>query len=76
MINIALLDIVMPKVSGQKVLDHISLIRPDLPVVFMTGYSKEGLLSPDILPGSKHEIIQKPVSRSVLLEKIRSILDA
>lgn len=74
-IDIALLDIVMPKAGGQQIIEHISNIRPELPAIFMTGYSK-GLLSPGILSGNRHEIIQKPISRSILLEKVRVVLDA
>ncbi|MDM8536054.1 response regulator, partial [Desulfobacterales bacterium HSG17] len=76
-IDMALLDIVMPKANGKEVLKHIRSVRPNMPVLFMTGYSK-GILSPDISPEkyNKHyEIIQKPISPSLLKHKIRAILD-
>jgi len=73
-IDLALLDIVMPKANGQDVLKHIRIVRPFMPVIFMTGYSK-GILSPDISPGDHYEIIQKPIFPSVLERKIRETLD-
>jgi signal transduction histidine kinase/DNA-binding response OmpR family regulator len=74
-INIALLDIVMPKISGRKVFEQIKFRRPYIPVIFMTGYSK-GVLPIDFFPNTHYEMLQKPISRTDLLNKIRTALDS
>lgn len=70
--DLALLDVVMPQMGGDKVMEHIRKIRPDLPVIFLTGYSK-GMLPKSILSKRDYDIIQKPVSRFDLLHKIREV---
>ncbi|MBF0469596.1 MAG: response regulator, partial [Desulfamplus sp.] len=39
-LDLALLDVVMPKLGGDRVMKHIKEVRPDLPIIFLTGYSK------------------------------------
>jgi len=70
-IDIALLDVIMPKVSGHKVYEHIRNIRPDMPVIFSTGYSRG-----EFSENGHYEIIQKPCSPGVFLKKLREVLDA
>jgi PAS domain S-box-containing protein len=70
-IEIALLDVIMPKVSGHKVYEHIRNIRPDMPVIFSTGYSRG-----EFSQNGHYEIIQKPCSPDVFLKKIREVLDS
>jgi len=65
----------MPKMSGQKVYEHIRAVRPDIPVIFMSGYTRE-LLNPEVFENNSCEMIQKPCTPSVLLQKIRAVLDA
>lgn len=72
-IKIVLLDVVMPKLGGDKVMEHIRGVRPALPIIFLTGYSK-GMLPKSISSDSGYDILQKPVFRSDLLDKIRTIL--
>ncbi|MGC2329940.1 MAG: response regulator [Candidatus Acidiferrales bacterium] len=40
-INLALLDVVLPKLSGPEIYARIRNEKPDLPVVFATGYSPD-----------------------------------
>jgi len=72
-IDLALLDRVMPFLSGQKVCDHIRSIRADLPVIFMTGYDR-GMLNRKLPHDKQCEIIHKPCDRLELLKKIRTAL--
>ncbi len=73
--DLVISDVIMPKVSGQKVYEHIRAIRPDIAVIFMSGYTRE-LLNPEIFEENCCEMIQKPCTPSVLLQKIRAVLDA
>lgn len=72
-IDLALLDIVMPVISGQQVCEHIRSIRADLPVIFMTGYDR-GRSEQKIQLYKRCEIIYKPCDRLELLKKIRTAL--
>ena len=74
-ISLALLDVIMPKVVGKAVFDHIRSVRKETPVLFASGYSAD--ISIGNLP-SKERVgfIQKPYRRDALLEKIREVLGA
>lgn len=72
-IHLAILDVVMPKAGGQKVLERIKSVKPELPVIFLTGYSK-GMLPISISHAPHCEVIQKPVTRPILLNKIKDAL--
>ena len=69
--DLVLLDLSMPKLSGEEVCAGIREQRPHMPVVFMSGYS-----SLDVLRRTKHVgstlILEKPFSmaafRSVIIE--------
>lgn len=73
-IRLALLDVVMPILSGPEAYSKMRAIRPDLPVIFMTGYTAE-------LTSLNHKIeegavfLQKPYSPRALARSIRRTLD-
>ncbi|MGD9732154.1 MAG: response regulator [Desulfamplus sp.] len=72
-IDMALLDVVMPGMGGDKVMEHIRRVRPELPIIFLTGYSR-GMLPANILSAKNYNTLQKPVSRSEMLSSIKDIL--
>ena len=57
-LDMAILDIVMPKASGSAVAAHIRRSHQDFPIAFMTGYDKENALALEI--NSSHTLIRKP----------------
>ncbi len=73
-IDLALLDVVLPKLSGPEIYARISAEKPDLPVVFATGYSPDIALLQEVqekgLP-----VLQKPYSPRDLARKVREALD-
>jgi len=73
-INFALLDIIMPRLNGREVHDAIQAVRPDLPVLFCSGYGGESIHTHFILDEGL-ELLPKPYTRSSLLVRIRSLLD-
>jgi PAS domain S-box-containing protein len=73
-IQLALLDVVMPKKSGHAVYEHIVEENLQLPVIFASGYDFN-LLSPSYLPDGKFELLNKPYRREKLLLTIRELLD-
>ena len=74
-IQCAVLDVVMPRVSGKDVRDRIRAYRPDLPVIFCSGYGPNSAQTGFVLEEGA-ELIQKPYSQSVLLQRVREVLDA
>ncbi len=71
-IHILLSDVVMPKMSGPDVAKVLMEMRPDLQLIFMSGYQDDKLDSQDgILKSAK--FLQKPFSKNQLLEKLQEI---
>ena len=73
-IRLLLFDVIMPRKNGKDAYEEIRTIRPDIKVLFISGYSadvisKEGILERGV------SFISKPVSPSELLRKVRDVLD-
>lgn len=73
-IDLLLLDVVMPKMNGKEVYDQILNKRPRMKHLFVSGYTGDILTERGILEEGLN-FISKPYSTKVLLQKIRSILD-
>ena len=74
-IGLALLDVVMPKLGGGAVFEHIRGKRPQIPVLFASGYSTEAVHTNFVLDEGVQRI-QKPYRSDDLLRKIRAVLDS
>jgi len=73
-IDIVLLDVILPKLSGPEVYAQISRSSPDVPVIFATGYSADiAALERAHQQGSP--MLQKPYTPRDLARKIRDTLD-
>jgi len=73
-IHVLLTDVVMPGISGRVLADQLKLKRPDVKIVFMSGYTGQRVGEKEILePGSL--FLQKPFTRESLARKIREALD-
>ena len=72
-IDLALLDVIMPKLGGRVVYDRIQESYPHIHVLFASGYSINAVHTNFILHEGL-ELIQKPYRRTDLLRKIRDIL--
>jgi CheY-like chemotaxis protein len=73
-IDIVVLDMIMPGMSGRELFDALIAMEPALRVLVSTGYSVEGEVSDLIRRGCKG-YIQKPFSIRVLAKEIRRLLD-
>ncbi len=73
-VALVVMDLVMPKMSGLDAFAQILKIRPNVPVIFVTGYSAEMHLVERFDVASK-TVMQKPYSPRALLDKIREFLD-
>jgi two-component system cell cycle sensor histidine kinase/response regulator CckA len=74
-VSLALLDTLMPKLTGHQAYDRIKLKNPNLPVVFCSGYDPEtGQVK--VLVDQGVRMVQKPYDPDVLLRAVREALDA
>ncbi len=74
-VQLLILDVTMPKLSGPEAYEKVSAVRPGVPVIFVTGYGREMTLLRDLL-AQGHAVIQKPFTHQELGQKIRSLFDA
>jgi CheY-like chemotaxis protein len=68
-IELAVLDVLMPGISGDAVAERLQLISPGLPVVLMTG-GDESFAAASGLP-----VLRKPFPHEELLDAVRRLLD-
>jgi len=73
-IDLALLDIRLPDISGDKVYLLIMAARPTLKVIVCSGYDREGPPQ-EILDAGAEGFVQKPFSILALAEKLREVLE-
>jgi PAS domain S-box-containing protein len=71
-INLVVLDLNMPELSGREVLDNLFIINPEVRVLISTGY-----ITPEERAGLKGvvEVIEKPFDFDQLVEKVRVALE-
>ncbi len=71
-IQFVLLDVIMPKLNGREVYEAVRKERPDIKVLFTSGYPANHI---DAIIEKGSDFILKPVSPTKLLQKIREVLE-
>jgi two-component system cell cycle sensor histidine kinase/response regulator CckA len=75
-IDLVLSDVVMPQLSGAEFAEYPATIRPDVPVIFMTGYSEYPISTNNGDSRiANHRAIMKPFRPRDLLSVVREVLD-
>ncbi len=74
-ISLLLTDVVMPGMNGRELFEMLGRIRPDLKVLFMSGYTSDVIGHQGVLDEGV-DYIQKPFSLQLLSEKVRAMLDS
>jgi CheY-like chemotaxis protein len=72
-VDIAVLDIVMPAMDGFELAERLRVIRPTLPILYMSAYSARTELRPEHARGVPY--LAKPFTSVSLIRKIREMLD-
>lgn len=70
-IDLLLTDVIMPGINGQELYEKCLEKKPDIKVLFMSGYTKNVTLE-----GENRSFIQKPFSVNELSSKVREVLDS
>jgi PAS domain S-box-containing protein len=73
-IHLLISDVVMPYLGGRAVADHLRTLKPQLKILFLSGYTaddaaKHGVTEADFA------LLQKPFSIRALAQKVRDVLD-
>lgn len=75
-IDVLLSDVIMPGMLGTELVSKAREARPDLPVIFMSGYS-HSILDPQTLDTQRGAIyLEKPFSAIQLLDAVREVIEA
>lgn len=72
--RLLLSDVVMPGMNGFDLAERILAVRPDLPVLFMSGYTTEDLFQRGIRDAGR-PFLAKPFRPPELVEMVRRVLD-
>jgi len=72
-IHLLITDIVMPEMSGPELANQIAIARPDIKVLFTSGYTDDVIARQGVL-NSASAFIQKPYRPKALARKVREIL--
>ncbi|TMQ64927.1 MAG: response regulator [Candidatus Eisenbacteria bacterium] len=75
-IDAVVTDVVMPNLNGRELARRVAKIRPNLPMLLMSGYVGKNVEALGSLLGPRVAFIQKPFNADALLEKLRDVLKA
>ena len=73
-LDLLLTDVVMPEMLGKEVVERMRAARPQIAVLYMSGYAQpvlasEGTLAPGVT------LVEKPFTEAALLAKVREVLE-
>jgi len=74
-IHVLITDVVMPHMNGPELARRILPSRPQMKVIFMSGYAEDAIVQHGVLDAGMH-FVQKPFRPSELSRRVREVLDA
>jgi CheY-like chemotaxis protein len=72
-LDLVITDMVMPKMGGDELRRHLRALRPDLPILLVSGYSEE-LIKSDATTDTRDQFLLKPFTPQTLGRKVREML--
>jgi PAS domain S-box-containing protein len=72
-IDLLVTDVVMPRMNGTELRGRLAHLRPEMKVLFMSGYADRAIVHHGILEAGA-AFIQKPVTPDALARKVREVL--
>jgi len=74
-IHLLLTDVMMPRMNGRQLAERLALTRPDMKVLFMTGYTDDSEVRQAALQADV-ALLHKPITPLGLARSVRALLDA
>ena len=71
--KLVLTDVIMPELNGRELMDALADLSPQMPILFMSGYTGDEVLARSLLPETA-PFIQKPFAPDELLQRVRVML--
>jgi two-component system, cell cycle sensor histidine kinase and response regulator CckA len=71
--TLVLTDVIMPGLNGRELSEALTLTQPEVPVLFMSGYTGDDVLARSLLPANA-PYIQKPFAPEELVARVRLML--
>lgn len=73
-IHLLLTDVVLPGIGGRELAEQVVTLRPDIGVLYMSGYTDDVILHHNLRSGD-FDLLQKPFTATSLAAKVRDVLD-
>jgi len=73
-IDLLLTDVVMPRLDGRELANQLLALRPDMKILFMSGYTDDVIVHREALRKDA-KLVQKPFTKATLLRKVREALE-
>ncbi len=73
-LSMVVTDLVMPKMNGMELAGRLKEIRPEVRIIFMSGYTDETVVRKRILSADS-SFLQKPFTSADLAKCVRGVLD-
>jgi nitrogen-specific signal transduction histidine kinase/CheY-like chemotaxis protein len=74
-IDLLLTDVVMPRLEGRGLANQLLALRPDMKILFMSGYTDDVIVHREALTKGAM-LVQKPFTKATLLRKVREALES
>lgn len=74
-IHLLVTDMIMPGMSGRDLAERLQPVRPEMHILYMSGYTADKALRPHGLAVERTPFLQKPFTPRSFTQKVREVLD-